>query len=784
LKNLLPAIAGAGLQSLFGNKMGPALTSAVVGAATGLIEGSFDKGMRAGLTAYSGARVTEGLRAAAAARPAVPKTLAEQLGLKESELLNYGDLTKPETSGNASVDAAMKELRKVGAVQTTTPMPAVAPVTTAPARGDGIWEGIKALTRPEGQEAFMSAIEGPYKSKELRDLSRGAVFSGLANIFTKDPKKIPTAGSLSKPRFYVPGERNPKYGQGYDEWYFKPGYYSDEYPGYADGGMISGEERFADGGDVVMVSPEAVLPQQITGASPFTQDRAGLQSYYESLLVPPDNTPRDTSELESYLAFLRDSLKKPYDPTSGDWEYGALPPVKDIIGDKAEPKGPTGTEPSGPAGSAGTPAQPPTTTPEQEPPTEREPLAPPTSIATPAKPSDLGDLFQTPTPIDTPKPTVSVLPVESIIAPEVLPEDMYEPDINEVLKNAVQPPQFSTEPEKKGDVSVTPIEQIIAPEVLPEDMFEPNINEVLRNAIQPPQINIDPERKGVISITPIDEQADAEALQQKLFGDLGGIGQPGFVQPPSTQEIADASQPIVDEILSNLDEQREAEKQEKIDKAKDIALQLGEQALRSAFPWAGVAYDIWKEMSDKEPVGEVSVKELTEEEAAKEAAEEEKKKEGKPENNRGDRRGLRDPSAGAGVGGGAGGAGGGGGGTNRRGVISYEEMPEGKRAGGRIRNYSAGGLGSLQQYAVGGKLVNGAGDGMSDDIKANINGTQEARLADGEFVIPADVVSHLGNGSTDAGAKQLYAMMDRIRKARTGRTRQAPEVEPAKYMPA
>jgi hypothetical protein len=117
-------------------------------------------------------------------------------------------------------------------------------------------------------------------------------------------------------------------------------------------------------------------------------------------------------------------------------------------------------------------------------------------------------------------------------------------------------------------------------------------------------------------------------------------------------------------------------------------------------------------------------------------------------------------------------------------VISYEEMPEGKRAGGRIRNYSAGGLGSLQQYAVGGKLVNGAGDGMSDDIKANINGTQEARLADGEFVIPADVVSHLGNGSTDAGAKQLYAMMDRIRKARTGRTRQAPEVEPAKYMPA
>jgi hypothetical protein len=57
-------------------------------------------------------------------------------------------------------------------------------------------------------------------------------------------------------------------------------------------------------------------------------------------------------------------------------------------------------------------------------------------------------------------------------------------------------------------------------------------------------------------------------------------------------------------------------------------------------------------------------------------------------------------------------------------------------------------------------------------------------LADGEFVIPADVVSHLGNGSTKAGAKKLYAMMDRIRQARTGKTRQAPEVKADKYMPA
>ena len=73
---------------------------------------------------------------------------------------------------------------------------------------------------------------------------------------------------------------------------------------------------------------------------------------------------------------------------------------------------------------------------------------------------------------------------------------------------------------------------------------------------------------------------------------------------------------------------------------------------------------------------------------------------------------------------------------------------------------------------------------MSDSIPARISGKQEARLADGEFVIPADVVSHLGNGSSNAGAKKLYAMMDRIRKARTGKTRQAPAVKTSRLLPA
>lgn len=85
-------------------------------------------------------------------------------------------------------------------------------------------------------------------------------------------------------------------------------------------------------------------------------------------------------------------------------------------------------------------------------------------------------------------------------------------------------------------------------------------------------------------------------------------------------------------------------------------------------------------------------------------------------------------------------------------------------------------------YAKGGYL-NGDGDGMSDSIPATIEGKQPARLADGEFVIPADVVSHLGNGSTKAGAQRLYEMMSRVRKARTGNHKQGKQINPNKFIP-
>jgi len=99
-------------------------------------------------------------------------------------------------------------------------------------------------------------------------------------------------------------------------------------------------------------------------------------------------------------------------------------------------------------------------------------------------------------------------------------------------------------------------------------------------------------------------------------------------------------------------------------------------------------------------------------------------------------------------------------------------------------NMASGGIANLGSYSDGGRMLKGPGDGMSDSIPASISGKRPARLADGEFVVPADVVSHLGNGSTDAGAKQLYAMMNKVRQARTGRKSQGREIDPRKYTPA
>lgn len=95
-----------------------------------------------------------------------------------------------------------------------------------------------------------------------------------------------------------------------------------------------------------------------------------------------------------------------------------------------------------------------------------------------------------------------------------------------------------------------------------------------------------------------------------------------------------------------------------------------------------------------------------------------------------------------------------------------------------VPKYASGGIADMAQ----GRYLAGDTDGMADKIPARIGGKQEARLSHGEFVVPADVVGHLGNGNSEAGAQRLYTMMDKIRKARTGTTKQGKQINPDKFL--
>jgi len=119
---------------------------------------------------------------------------------------------------------------------------------------------------------------------------------------------------------------------------------------------------------------------------------------------------------------------------------------------------------------------------------------------------------------------------------------------------------------------------------------------------------------------------------------------------------------------------------------------------------------------------------------------------------------------------------------------SGSDTVQGGATGGSVDDIFVGFYEGGDVYAAAGRYLEGPGDGMSDSIKAQIDHgggkTQPARLARGEFVVPADVVSDLGNGSSNAGAQKLYDMMKKIRKARHGTSKQPPAVKTDKAMPA
>ena len=119
--------------------------------------------------------------------------------------------------------------------------------------------------------------------------------------------------------------------------------------------------------------------------------------------------------------------------------------------------------------------------------------------------------------------------------------------------------------------------------------------------------------------------------------------------------------------------------------------------------------------------------------------------------------------------------------TTASNVMTPAQLAE-RMNSGNVQTVNAA-QGGLMGMAHGGRYLQGNTDGMADKLRTSIDGKQPAALSHGEFVIPADVVSHLGNGNSDAGADKLYGMMDKIRQARTGTKKQGKQINPDKFMP-
>jgi hypothetical protein len=332
LKKLLPTIIGAVLPSVpglntfaktvgFGNTaLG---TSLLVGGTTALIEGDLKKGLQAGLGAYSGANISESLRAASAAAPGklapeqldelrrtteAAKSRAELTGFGESSVslampkgapigpdLQVHSLMNPSMTRSEVMPSygSLSAPRSTSLAEISKYMPSVDVITgtgpVAPAAQSSIMGGIKGLfTSPESRSAFGQAMGGGFKSPFMQNIAKTVTYGGLANALTPAPKKLPTGGA-GEDYIYIPGGFNPLYGTGRDQPYQLPGKYYKKTPqglvpynpfamapGYAEGGEIEG---YADGGEVGVAPPRDPMFAQL-GVDPNV---AATRAYIEDL---------------------------------------------------------------------------------------------------------------------------------------------------------------------------------------------------------------------------------------------------------------------------------------------------------------------------------------------------------------------------------------------------------------------------------------------------------------------------------------------------------------------
>lgn len=778
LKELLPTIAGGLLKTVFPG-MGELGIGLLTAGVSGLLEGDLKKGLVAGMGAYSGAKLTsaisgmgrqEALRRAEANR-AVSKTAElgrKEFGLKPVDLNRAASATTLSDLGFVPTKTPFLSPTQLEAPGTFNVRPfseKLSPVDLSRAGAESVRElatpkrptlgefgiGLRSLFSEGGGKDFIDRLGGPEQA--------GFTFAPVLSALDRAEKQKAQRKfvRLQPPNYYyVPGAFN------FESGTFAPGgYYT------APGKPYTPPGGFAEGGVVFQEGGE-------TGTE-------ALEQYYQGLLMPPDTSQGEARRTETldYINWLNSFLKQPITgagSSAGDFYTAPTnPPIED----------PTGSMPPSGGGPVG--GMPPTSEP----------------VVTPPPPSDVPDIDYIP-PGQVP---VDFIPPQPIINIET--EEEPEPESDIIIEAAPEAGVEGVNPFAE-DYYRGPITPDDEPEVMPIETTE--------------WANLTPAEKRELGDMPPSDlgQSILEQYQSRLLTepDL-------FLQGPSRSEVVDLlkQSPAPDINFGD-----------KESSWKDLASKIGKEAARALVAYqfgvpGALAFD--KLFEEKE--------EPTKEPAAEEPAAEESTGAGGGGGGDGEYFSTfgRDPYGSMYrdifYGGGGGG----------RGTITVTQLEDkdpkidkGNAAGGIISGYNqdlgmaniaptsplsfmdtrpvgiapaprglgtedlrmmkrsaatgydynfgfaVGGAVPRMQYAAGGKLLNGPGDGMSDDIKANIDGEQEARLADGEFVVPADVVSHLGNGSTKAGAQKLYAMMDRVRKARTGSTKQGREINPNKFIPA
>ena len=794
LKKILPTVAGFTLNALFPG-LGTVGTSLAVAGVTGLAEGSFSKGLKAGLGAYSGASIREALSRVAAEKAA--RESLEALGTAQAAATReVGKEALGLTKEAVELPAQSVRGLQVPAMRLTAPpmvMPGLSSETIrglASAAGDvaaaarpsfgQLGQGLRSLTQRGGLENFVTALGGPNKA--------GFVMAPITSAIEEaeleeQERKMRRAQQADEFPYYIPGAfdfNTGTFGQGY--YRTKSGRpYTPKPFGFADGGIVD--------------LPIMVNPKTMSGVDPVA-----LAAQPAFNFPQPPETRREI--VDQYIADLNARLAR------------GLPKYTDTT-----PAPPSYFPPFQPPT---TPVAPPTTPPFRPIPIAGQPVD--DVVAPPIEPEivDYFPVFTPPPYIRYPEPTPEpekTPGIEIEAEPEVIAPDYTGVPIvpvSSLVSPPPPPPAPAPAPEEKDKIPSVEIEALpetIIDEPIPDYSYIPIVP--VSSFVPPPPAPAPEPTRGEISVTEVDTLPPRLGIEELYRGvpiyDTFD-GRP--IQIPLETKIDDIG--IDPNVTKALEEaKKEAAKEEKpslVDRALDLAeatggglgalvgagreLFGGDTSLRDLIEAAARGYipDYIEEPATK---GLAYVeKVLTPEEAAQADAEAAAKKEQESKQVEPEQVVL-------------GGGGGGdlgmdyGGPTNYfdnsiqnfldqyfmdqmmgggRGVVTVEELS--MASGGPVKRYSAGGIGSLPQYRAGGKYLQGPGDGMSDDIKANIEGRQEARLADGEFVIPADVVSHLGNGSSNAGAKKLHQMMARVRQARTGKKKQAPAVKVDRYLPA